>query len=91
MIFKINTTFDASIDDKGNVATEITQDQAKRYLQSTTSSSIQEGNLQSTPSSTLSSSYDHADMIVNYISTDNNKLSLNLIFKFDCDCDCDCD
>ena len=51
-------------------------------------SSAQEGDLQSTPSSTSSSSYDHANMIINYSSADNNKSSLNLILKSDYDCDC---
>ena len=86
---KLPTTFDAGIDDKGIVATEITQEQTRGYLQSTTSTSTQEEDLQSTPSFTSSSSCNHADMIVYYISTDNNKSSLNLIFKLDCDYDCD--
>ena len=39
------TTCDAGTDDKGTVATEITQEQTRGYLQSTTSSSTQEGDL----------------------------------------------
>ena len=59
-----------------------------RYLQSTTSSSAREGDLRSTPSSSVN------NIIVNYTSTDNNKSSLtlsNLILKFYCDYNCDCD
>ena len=88
--FQLPTTITTGIDDEGTVAIDITQDQTRRYLQSTISSFTQEGDLQSTPASTSSSSCNHADTIVNYIITDNNKLSLNLILKLNCDCDCGC-